>query len=141
MSQRLGPWRDGCSRWILGVEFADERSRNVERVRGIHHWHLATVNNDVDASCLRKSLECFADVLLKWREDFLPPLRVSRLSVFTFALKFEVQLIQLLSLLAKAIWIRHSALGLDFFGQCADASLKTLQFGLSRLEFAIQGLE
>src|SRR6188474_3872072 len=100
MCQRLGPRRDGCGRWILGVEFSDERSRNIERVCCIDHWHLASVNNQVDAACFRKSLECFSDFLLKWQEDLLSALSICSLSVFTLALKICVHLGQLLSLLS-----------------------------------------
>src|SRR6476659_1637662 len=71
--QRLGPRRYGGSRRILRVKLSDERRRDIKRVRGIHHRNLTTINNQVDATCLGECLKSFTDILLKRREDLLPP--------------------------------------------------------------------
>src|ERR1043166_10044256 len=91
-------WRCGhrCSCRILAVEVVDESTRDIERVSGINQRHLTTIDDHVDVVRLGINFQRLADVVLKWREDFLATAVVSSLGVFTLALKIFLHLIHLI---------------------------------------------
>jgi hypothetical protein len=130
--------RHCCCCRVFAVEIIDESPGNIESISGINKWHLAAVDYDVDVMTLRICFQSLADVILKWRKYLFAPAIISSLGVFALALEILLHLLQLILFGLERFWICNGRRLGDIVGERLNFLLQVLQFGLTRLKFAIQ---